>query len=326
MRANLLIAAVLAALAFPPAATAAPRVLTLQDVNAAELAKAGKASQAVNIKAQILLDRANFSPGTIDGRHGENFVNALRAFQQSSGLNASGELDAPTWDRLRQDPAPVLLEYTISRADIAGPFVDKIPKSYEKKAELKRLDYTGPAEMLAERFHMDDDLLEQLNRGKSFDEAGTAIVVANVNVKPVALTTKVGKLEIDKARKSVRVLAPDGKLLALYPASVGSEEKPAPSGALKVVRVARGPTYTYNPDFKFKGVKTDRELKIAPGPNNPVGSVWIALNQKTYGIHGTSEPSKVGKVESHGCVRMTNWDALALAKMVRKGTPVVFLD
>src|SRR6185295_20148859 len=132
---------------------------------------------------------------------------------------------------------------------------------------------------------------------------------------------KVGKLEVDKTRRSVRVLAPDGKLIALYPASIGSEEKPAPSGTLKVVRVARHPTYTYDPNFKFKGVKADGKLHIAAGPNNPVGLVWIALDQKTYGIHGTSEPAKVGKVDSHGCVRMTNWDALALAAMVKKGTP-----
>jgi lipoprotein-anchoring transpeptidase ErfK/SrfK len=326
VRPDLIIAAVVTSLAFALPAAAAPRTLTLLDVNAAELAKPGaKASQAVNIKAQVLLDRASFSPGTIDGRHGENFANALRAFQERNGLTASGELDAPTWAKLAPSTDPVLIEYTITRQDVAGPFSEEIPASYEKKAELKRLDYTGVTEMLAERFHMDEDLLEQLNRGKSFDEAGTVIVVANVSVKPVALP-KVGKLEVDKTRKSVRVLAPDGKLLALYPASIGSEEKPAPSGTLKVVRVARGPTYTYNPDFKFKGVKADRELKIAPGPNNPVGSVWIALNQKTYGIHGTSEPSKVGKVESHGCVRMTNWDALAVAKLVRKGTPVVFIE
>ena len=326
MRPILLVAAVATALSLATAVAAAPRTLTLPDVNAAELSKSAKASQAVNLKAQVLLDRAKFSPGTIDGRHGENFVNALRAFQERNGLTASGELDTLTWTRLTQDTEPALIEYTISRRDTAGPFTEEIPKSYEKKAELKRLDYTGVTEMLAERFHMDEDLLEQLNRGKNFDEAGTVIVIANVNTKPVALKTKVGKLEIDKTRKSVRVLALDGKLLALYPASIGSEEKPAPSGTLKVVRVARGPTYTYNPDFKFKGVKADRELKIAPGPNNPVGSVWIALNQKTYGIHGTSEPTKVGKVESHGCVRMTNWDALALAQMVRKGTPVVFIE
>lgn len=327
MRPNLLIALVVIACAAPLSAVAAPRGLTLESVNAAEFAKPGaKASQAMNIKAQILLDRARFSPGAIDGRHGENFVNALRAFQERNGLTASGELDAPTWGKLTEDTAPALVEYTISRQDVAGPFAEKIPNSYEKKAELKRLDYTGPAEMLAERFHMDEDLLDQLNHGKSLDEAGTVIVVASVNVKPVALSTKIGKIEVDKARKSVRVLAGDGKLIALYPASIGSEEKPAPSGTLKVVRVAQGPTYTYNPDFKFKGVKAKRELKIAPGPNNPVGAVWIALNEKTYGIHGTPEPTKVGKVESHGCVRLTNWDALALAKMVRKGTPVVFVE
>jgi lipoprotein-anchoring transpeptidase ErfK/SrfK len=327
VRPDLFIAVVATALTLAPAALAAPRGLTLQDVNAAEFAKPGaKTSQPLNIKAQVLLDRASFSPGTIDGRHGENFANALRAFQQQNGLNASGELDAPTWSKLAQDAAPALIEYTISRADVAGPFTEEIPNSYEKKAALKRLDYTGPSELLAERFHMDEGLLEQLNRGKSFDEAGAVIVVANVNVKPVALTTKVGKVQVDKASNSVRVLAPDGKLLALYPASVGSEEKPAPSGTLKVVRVARSPTYTYNPDFKFRGVKADRTLKIAPGPNNPVGSVWIALNEKTYGIHGTAEPTKVGKAESHGCVRLTNWDALALARVVRKGTPVEFLD
>src|SRR4029077_6097256 len=122
----------------------------------------------------------------------------------------------------------------------------------------------------------------------------------------------------------VRVLAKDGALLASYPASVGSEEKPAPSGMLKVVRVGRNPTYTYDPEFKFRGVKANEKLHIAPGPNNPVGLVWIALNEKSYGIHGTPEPSKVGKTESHGCVRLTNWDALALAKLVRKGMPVEF--
>lgn len=305
----------------------AARELTLADVNAANFGEGSKGqSQAVLIKAQVLLDRANFSPGVIDGRKGENYANALRGFQQQNGLNASGELDALTWGKLTQGVDAALIEYIISEADIRGPFSENIPKDYEKKAALKRLDYTGPDEMLAERFHMDEELLEQLNRGKSFDKAGTTIVVANVNVKPVALTGKVGKLEVDKSRKSVRVLTPDGKVLAMYPASVGSEEKPAPSGALKVVRVARSPTYTYNPEFKFRGVKADRELKIAPGPNNPVGSVWIALNEKSYGIHGTAEPSKVGKAESHGCVRLTNWDALALAKMVKKGTPVAFLD
>jgi lipoprotein-anchoring transpeptidase ErfK/SrfK len=327
MRLTSFIAIVAIALGFVPAASAAPRSLSMQDVNAAEFSKpAGKGSQAVNIKAQVLLDRASFSPGAIDGRDGDNFENALRAYQKKNALEASGKLDKETWERLAQSTEPALIEYTITAADVKGPFADAIPKKYEDKAKLKRLDYTSAAEMLAERFHMDQEFLETLNRGKVLDKPGTAILVANVNVKPVSLGAKAAKIEVDKQNNAVRVVAKDGALLAAYPASVGSEEKPAPSGTLKVVRIAHGPTYTYDPAFKFKGVKADEKLHIAAGPNNPVGSVWIALNEKTYGIHGTSEPSRVGKVDSHGCVRLTNWDALAVAKMVRKGMPVEFID
>ena len=315
------------AVAFALASPASAGGLSLDEVNKAAFTKSSaRNSRAVTVKAQVLLDRLRFSSGAIDGRRSDNFANALRAFQQQNGLNTSGELDDATWKKLTESPEPALIEYTISPADIKGPFAEEIPESYEKKAELKRLDYTGPLELIAERFHMDEELLRQLNRGKSFDQAGTVISVANVNVKPVALRANAARLEVDKTRKSVRALAADGKLLAFYPASIGSDEKPAPSGTLKVVRVARGPSYTYNPEFKFRGVKADRELKIAAGPNNPVGSVWIALNQKTYGIHGTAEPAKVGKVDSHGCVRMTNWDALALAGLVRKGTVVEFIE
>jgi len=299
----------------------------MQDVNTAEFSRPnGKFSQAVNIKAQVLLDRAGFSPGAIDGREGDNFENALRAFQKKNALEQTGKLDKATWDRLTQNTESALIDYTITAADVKGPFAETIPKKYEDKATLKRLDYTSAAEMLAERFHMDQDFLEALNRGKALDKAGTSILVANVNVKPVARGARSAKLEVDKQNNQVRVLAKDGALLAAYPASVGSEEKPAPSGTLKVVRVAHNPTYTYDPEFNFRGVKADEKLHIAPGPNNPVGSVWIALNEKSYGIHGSSEPSKIGKVDSHGCVRMTNWDALALAKIVRKGMPVEFID
>jgi lipoprotein-anchoring transpeptidase ErfK/SrfK len=316
---------VAATLAF--ASPTASRGLSLEDVNKAEFTKpAAKNSSAVNVKAQVLLDRASLSPGVIDGRRSDNYANALRAFQQKNGLNASGALDDATWKKLTESPEPALIAYTIGEADLKGPFIEKVPDDYEKKAELARLDYTGPLELLAERFHMDEALLRQLNPGNPFDKAGAVITVANVNVRPVALNARSVTLEVDKTRNAVRVLAGDGQLLAAYPASIGSEEKPAPSGKLKVVRIARSPTYTYNPDFKFRGVKADRELKIAAGPNNPVGAVWIALNQRTYGIHGSAEPHKVGKVASHGCVRMTNWDALALARIVRKGTVVEFVE
>lgn len=325
MRPILLVTLIAVAFGLAPAAAGPVRSLAPDDINAVEF-NGGKNSEAVNIKAQVLLDRARFSPGAIDGKRGENFANALRAFQEQNGLKATGELDTPTWEKLAQDDEPAAIEYTISEADVKGPFADDIPDKMEKQADLKRLDYTSAAEMLAERFHMDEDLLERLNRGKKLDQAGTAITVANVNVKPAALNVKLGKIEVDKSRKLVRALSPDGKLVALFPASIGSEEKPAPSGTLKITRVAQNPTYVYNPDYKFRGVKAKHEFKIAPGPNNPVGVVWIALNQKGYGIHGTPEPGKVGKAYSHGCVRLTNWDALALAKLVRKGMPVAFID
>ena len=307
-------------------AHAAPiRSLAPDDINSAEF-KGTKNSEAVNIRAQVLLDRARFSPGVIDGHHGENFSNALRAYQDQNGLKPSGELDTPTWEKLAQDGEPAVIEYTITDEDVKGPFTDDIPQKMEKQTELKRLDYTSVAEMLAERFHMDEELLERLNRGKTLDQAGTAITVANVNVKPASLDAKLAKIEVDKKRKLVRALAADGTPIAVYPATIGSKEKPAPSGTLKITRIARNPNYTYNPDYKFRGVKTKEEFKIAPGPNNPVGLVWIALSEKGYGIHGTPDPEKVGKTASHGCVRLTNWDALALAAMVKKGTPVAFID
>jgi lipoprotein-anchoring transpeptidase ErfK/SrfK len=194
----------------------------------------------------------------------------------------------------------------------------------EDMAKLDRLGYTTPVEELAEKFHMDEGLLKALNPGKAFDKAGTTILVANVkNEKP---GEKLGKLVVEKSQHALRALDKDGKLVAFYPASIGSEEKPAPSGSYKVERVAQNPSYTYNPKYKFKGVKSDKPFTIKPGPNNPVGAVWIDLSLESYGIHGTPEPSKVGKTYSHGCVRLTNWDVKQLSAMVEKGTPVEFVD
>jgi lipoprotein-anchoring transpeptidase ErfK/SrfK len=311
------------ALAAPPS-----KGLEREAVNNADLAAKdeGGVSPAL-IKAQVLLDRARFSPGVIDGRKGENVQNALKAFEKARELKADGQLDDEVWAKLNetsQDPA--LVEYTITEEDVKGPFAKEIPDKLEDQANLERLAYTSPEELLAEKFHMDEDLLKALNPGKSFDSAGTSIVVANVMAKREGHEQKVAKIEISKSEHVLRALAEDGSTIGVYPASIGSEEKPAPSGNHTVRAVAPNPTYTYNPEYAFKGVKAKEKFVVKPGPNNPVGSTWIDLSVESFGIHGTPEPAKVGKAYSQGCVRLTNWDVAELAKMVKKGTTVAFLD
>ncbi len=312
-------------------ALAAPPELTLEAINKTEWSAEGgneKEISPILVKAQVLLDRARFSPGVIDGRNGENMQNAIKAFEKARGLNPDGSLDGELWAKLNQTSAePALIAYTIRDEDVKGPFA-KIPDKLEEQANLERLGYSSPEELLAERFHMDQDLLKALNPGKRFDEAGASIVVANVDAKaePDKPPEKVAKIEIVKSERVLRALAKDGAVMAVYPASIGSEEKPAPDGAHTVRAVAPNPIYTYFPDYAFKGVKAKEKFEIKPGPNNPVGSTWIDLSVESFGIHGTPEPEKVGKAYSQGCVRLTNWDVEELSKMVEKDTPVAFLD
>jgi len=282
-------------------------------------------TDATAVKAQVLLDRAQFSPGEIDGKFGENAQKALRAFAEAKGLPSEKALTPEIWNALAgtsQDP--VIAEYKISENDVKGPFLEKLPAKMDDMKSLKALSYTSPREAIAEKFHMSEGLLSALNPGKKFDRAGETIFVANVSNKAPKLT--IGRIEIDKSRQTVKALDPSGALIGFFPATVGSEEKPTPSGTLKVVSADANPTYRYNPDYKFKGVKSREAFIIKPGPNNPVGSYWIGLSAEGYGIHGTPNPSKVSKAESHGCVRLTNWDANLLGKNIKKGTPVVFVD
>ena len=193
----------------------------------------------------------------------------------------------------------------------------------EDLRHLKALGYTSPREAIAEKFHMSEALLEALNPGKKFDQAGNVILVANVSGNDAKLN--VDRIEVDKSRQTVKAFASD-RLVAFFPATVGSREKPTPSGTLKVISVDANPNYRYNPKYKFRSVRSKKAFEIKPGPNNPVGSHWIGLSAEGYGIHGTSHPSTVSKSESHGCVRLTNWDATLLGRSIRKGTPVAFVE
>jgi lipoprotein-anchoring transpeptidase ErfK/SrfK len=289
-----------------------------------KLTSKGKLDPAV-IKAEILLDRAQFSPGEIDGKLGENAQKALKAFAEANGMKGGQALTPELWTNLvatSQDP--VITEYKIAESDVKGPFLKKLPAKMEDMKDLKALSYSSPREAIAERFHMSEGLLASLNPSKQFDKAGETILVANVPDKPSKIT--VDRIEVYKSLQLIKAFDSTGKLVAFFPASVGSEEKPTPAGTVKVTSADANPTYRYNPDYKFKGVKATKPFTIEPGPNNPVGSYWIGLSAEGYGIHGTPNPSKVGKSESHGCVRLTNWDVAWLGKNVKKGTPVVFID
>ena len=275
------------------------------------------------IKAQVLLARAGFSPGEIDGKPGDNLRKAIKEFAEAREMGAKSELSEQVWQRLTSEFAgPVVTEYVISDEDTRGPFLDTIPQKLEEQKGLTALSYATIREKLAEKFHMSEDLLSALNEGRKFDRGARLNVVSVAREGP---RQKAARVEVNKATQILQVFDRNDQLIAVYPATVGSTEKPAPEGRLQITSVVKNPIYHYNPAYHFKGVKTDKTFEIKPGPNNPVGLVWIELSQEGYGIHGTPEPSKVSKSESHGCVRLTNWDALELAEFVTKGTPVDFV-
>ncbi|MBX3584313.1 MAG: L,D-transpeptidase family protein [Rhizobiaceae bacterium] len=272
---------------------------------------------------QILLDRRGASPGVIDGRFGSNVDKAIVAYRAINRDNLKSTDAEGIKKALAETGGDPFMNYTITASDAAGPFVASVPSDYGEKAKLERMSYTSVSEMLAERFHMDEAYLKALNPQANFGRVGTIIRVANVG-KPA--TGAVTRIVADKGKKQVFAYDADNRLVVSYPATIGSTDTPSPTGTHNISRVVIDPDYTYNPNINFKQGENSKILTIPPGPNGPVGNVWIALDKPTYGIHGTPDPSKIGKTESHGCVRLTNWDAQELAKLVKPGVPVEFVD
>jgi lipoprotein-anchoring transpeptidase ErfK/SrfK len=334
-------------------ALAAVTLLVLSVVPAAAQAPASSSGNAkpasgldrTTLHVQVILDKLGFSPGVLDGREGQSLTAALRGFQTSRGLAVTGKADQPTLRALSQyraiRPTKTL---TLTPAMLAGPFVNPTPKEYADQAKLKGLYYRSPLEKLAEMFHTKPEVLVELNSRETPLTAGTKVVFPNAlpGSRDYAADTKADwratlsglnvdanqpkgeRIVVDKSEGVLKVYDKRDRLVAQFSATMGSEKDPLPLGNWKVQGISPNPPFHFNPDLFWDADAKDKKALLPPGPNGPVGVVWLDLSKPHYGIHGTPNPATIGRTESHGCIRLTNWDAARLALIIDADTPAVF--
>jgi lipoprotein-anchoring transpeptidase ErfK/SrfK len=307
----------------------APRKAIKSDARGAASKRPAELPCGNRVAFQVLLDNKGFSPGEIDGRTGPNFFHALSAFQSAHNLKATGEPDCETWQALGGDTAPSIVSYTVAEQDLSGPFQENIPKDMIAQAKLPALEYRSPLERLGEKFHVKPALLLELNPALHLK----AETIVNV---PATQPFDAGKrpapdpisgettIVVTKEDSALRATSADGTVVFFAPVTTGSQHDPLPEGDYKVKGVQWNPPFHYNPALFWDAKATDTKATIKPGPNNPVGVAWIDLDLQHYGLHGTPEPGRIGHTESHGCVRLTNWDAARVVALVKPGTPVQF--
>jgi len=280
------------------------------------------------LRLQILLDRANFSPGIIDGAWGKNAAKALSWFRAANGLDsaAKASIDQASYDKLvaAGQSTPLITTYEVTADDMEGPFI-QIPNSVYDQAKLECLCFSSPAEEMAEKFHTNQQMLKQLNPGVNLNSlsAGTSLQVPNV-AEASQSSSAIAKVVISRKGFWTHAVDASGNVLAHFPSTLGAGYDPSPTGDFHVTGIATDPTFNYQPSLMAEVPDTRPTAKLKPGPNSPVGTVWMALSKPHYGIHGTPAPETIGYANSHGCVRLTNWDAERLASLVKAGTPVQF--